>query len=126
MVSRKQPKDSGILGFQDSPIAGFHYSMFPGFQESWNPGFQRKKKIWDSKGFLGFHQKKVADSTGILRKKVADSIWDSGSQLGICTPLLLLSCIAFSSSSSNTILSDYFCMTISSRLKYYVISFLLS
>ena len=29
----------------------------------------------------------MADSTGIPGKKVADSIWDSGSQLGICTPL---------------------------------------
>ena len=50
-----------------------------GFRDSGFPGFQRKKP--------GITIKKVADSTRIPGKKVPDSNWESGSQLGICTPL---------------------------------------
>ena len=61
--------------------------MFPGFQNSRIP----EKKNLGFPGIPGIPgiplKTKVADSTGIPGKKVADSNWDSGSQLGICTPL---------------------------------------
>ena len=73
---------TGLLGFRDSMFLGFRDSGYPGFRNS-----SEKNKNLEFKGIPRIPQKKVADSTCILGKKMSDSNWDSGSQLGKCTPM---------------------------------------